>query len=560
MHLTTAYATAVVEGDILAGRLVRLACERHLKDLQTGAERGLHFDEEAANRAFRFFGQLRLGKGRGAGGHFRLEPWQCFIVGSLFGWKKANGFRRFTSAYIEVARKNGKSTLLAGAALYMLGLDGEGAPEVYSAATKRDQAKIVFSEARRLARSVPALRKLFDIKENVIFHRPSDGEFRALSSDAQTQDGLNPHCTVIDELHAHKTRDLVDVIESAEGSRDQPLTLIITTAGSSSDKAAVCWEKRTYGEEVVKGNFDDDTTFVYIAGLDDGDDWKDESVWIKANPNLGVSVTLDVLKRQRDQALAKPARQSEFRRKRCNQWLEVESRWFETEALDRNRAPFILSDVAGRRPVCTLDLSSKTDLTSLCLTWGDDGNDREPWRFLQRYFCPEVGVVARSENDGVPYLQWKEAGHLIATPGARVDYDRVLEEIRALRDEHGFEVIGVDPWNAQAIANQLEKDGFEVFEYRQGMPSFSGPSKEFEALIADGRFCHDGNPITDWMLGNVSVRVDGKENYMPFKASQKLRVDGVMTMIMGVGLIHAGVSKEPDSKRVSISAGFYERA
>lgn len=559
-HVTTAYAQAVVQGDIVAGRLVRLACERHLRDLKSGAARGLYFDEEAANRVFRFFGELRHGKGRAAGKPFTLEPWQFFVVGSMYGWKRADGRRRFTSAYVEVARKNGKSTLLGGCSLYALGFDGEGAPEVYSAATKRDQAKIVFAEARRMARSNPALKKIFDVRENIIKHRASDGEFKPLSSDAQTQDGLNPHFTAVDELHAHKTRDMMDVIESAEGARAQPMTVVITTAGSSSDKNAVCWEHRSYGVSVLEEQFEDDAKFVYIACLDEGDDWRDESVWIKANPNLGVSITLEVLRQQRDAAILKPARQSEFRRKRCNEWLEVENRWISPELWESNHVPLDLRAVEARPPVATVDLSSKTDLTALSLTWGADDDD-DLWRFKNTFFCPEAGAARRADVDQVPYLQWIEAGHLIATPGARVDYDAVLAEILRQRDLYGFTVLGIDPWNAAGIEADLQREGIEVYEFRQGLKSYSNASKEFEALLMAGRISHDGNPITAWMAGNVSVRVDSNENYMPYKSSQTLRVDGIMTMVMGVGMWLAGAQDGKETHtRVSLPGSFYERA
>lgn len=559
-HVTTAYAMAVCEGDILAGERVRKACARHLEDLKTGHLRGLHFDEDAANKVFKFFGELKHGKGRAAGKPFVLSDWQYFVIGSLFGWKREDGKRRFRSAYMEVARKNGKSTLLGGLALYMLGFDGEAAPEVYSAATKRDQAKIVFAEARRMARQHPVLRKWFDVRENVIKHVPSDGEFKPLSSDAQTQDGLNPHFNAVDELHAHKTRDLMDVLESAEGSRDQPMTVIITTAGSSSDKNAVCWERRSYGEAVLNGTFQDDAEFVYIACLDEGDDWRDESVWIKANPNLGISVTVDVLRRARDAALLKPAKQSEFRRKRCNQWLEVADRWISPELWEVCRIPLDLRAVEGRRPIATLDLSSKTDITAVTLTWGGIEED-EPWRFLNRYFCPEKGITSRADIDQVPYLQWSEAGHIIATPGARVDHETVIEEILRLRDLYGFEVFGLDPWNAGGVEARLQKEGLELYEFRQGLKSYSNASKEFEALILAGLISHDGNPVTDWMVGNVSVRVDVNENYMPYKSDQRLRVDGVMTMVMGVGMVLAGLDqKTGTAKRVTVSDSFYEHA
>ena len=287
----TEYAEQVVGGQAATGLLVRLACLRHLEDLEDGEQRGLWFDSEAAERAIQFYPKLRHHKGEWAGQPIHLEPWQCFIIGSIFGWMRWDDehgwLRRFRLAYNELGRKNGKSTLASGVGLYMAFFDGEPGAEVYAAATKKDQAKIVWGDARATVLRSPGLRQYVTPLANNLHRVASGSKFEPLGADQDTLDGLNAHCVIIDELHAHKSRGLWDVMETSTGARRQPLIFAITTAGW--DKQSICWEQHEYGEKVVQGLVDDDSYFVYIATLDEGDDWADETCWIKANPNLGVS-------------------------------------------------------------------------------------------------------------------------------------------------------------------------------------------------------------------------------------------------------------------------------
>ena len=309
-HPVVEYMHGVQEGTIPACQLVRLAVERHARDLETGAERGLRFDREAAGYALRFFSFLRHSKGEWAGQPFALEPWQQFLIWAAFGWKRADGLRRFRTVYEEVPRKNGKTTMLAGLGLYLLTADGEPGAEVYSAATKRDQAKLSWTEAVRMRGASPSLSRMvqhFRASDNLSVEATAS-KFQPLGADADTMDGLNIHAALIDELHAHRTRAVVDVLNTATGSRRQPLIWEITTAGY--DRNSVCYEHHEYSRQVLEGTVEDDSWLAWISTIDEGDDWKDESTWAKANPNLGISVKLDDLRRKAEQAKRMPSAQN----------------------------------------------------------------------------------------------------------------------------------------------------------------------------------------------------------------------------------------------------------
>ena len=381
----TAYARAVTEGRVLANRLLRLACERHLEDLSSATARGLRFDSAAARHAIEFFGFLRHSKGEWAGQTFELAPWQAFVVGCLFGWQRSDGLRRFRTAYCAVPRKNGKSTLSAGIGLYLLVADGEQGAEVYSAATTRDQARIVFDEAKRMVASSPALKRRVGILINNLHVAASAARFMPLSSDASSMDGLNVHGAIIDELHAHRTRHVVDVLETATGARRQPLLFEITTAGY--DRHSICFEHHDYSIKVLESVLQDDSWFAFIAAADEGDDWTDPAVWRKANPNFGLSVKEDDLARKAEKAIALPGAQNAFRRMHLNEWTEQAERWIDMAAWDACDAPVDLELLRGRPCFGGLDLSTTTDVTALAWVFPPDHDD-DLWRVLSRYFVP----------------------------------------------------------------------------------------------------------------------------------------------------------------------------
>jgi phage terminase large subunit-like protein len=390
-----AYARTVTEGRVVTNSLTRLACERHLEDLTSGAARGLRFDPAAARHAIDFFGFLRHSKGEWAGQTFALAPWQAFVVGCLFGWQRSDGLRRFRTAYCAVPRKNGKSTLSAGIGLYLLIADGEQGAEIYSAATSRDQARIVFDEAKRMVGSSPALKRRVGILHNNLHVAATASRFMPLSSDASTMDGLNVHGAIIDELHAHRTRHVVDVLETATGARRQPLLFEITTAGY--DRHSICFEHHDYSIKVLEGTVPDDSWFGFIAGADDNDEWTDPAVWRKANPSFGLSVKEDDLARKAEKAIALPGAQNAFRRMHLNEWTEQAERWIDMAAWDACDAPVAIDQLRGRPCFGGLDLSTTTDVSALAWVFPPDDDDL--WRVLSRYFVSAENLRRRAERD-----------------------------------------------------------------------------------------------------------------------------------------------------------------
>ena len=527
-----AYARAVMDGNLLANRLTRLACARHLDDLSTAGARGLRFDLEAARHAIRFFGFLRHSKAEWAGQTFTLAPWQAFVVGALFGWKRTDGLRRFRTAYCAVPRKNGKSTLSAGLGLYLLVADGEQGAEIYSAATCRDQARIVFEQAKRMVTASPALRRRVEVLINNLHVERSASRFMPLSSDASTMDGLNVHGAIIDELHAHRTRHVVDVLETATGARRQPLLFEITTAGY--DRHSICYEHHDYSIKVLEGTVPDDSWLAFIAAADEGDDWTDPQVWQKANPNFGLSVKEDDLKRKAEKAIALPGAQNAFRRMHLNEWTEQAERWIDMAAWDACNLPVDLEDLRGRRCFGGLDLSTTTDVTALAWVFSPEDDDGL-WHVLSRYFVPEDHLRQRAERDRVPYDLWARQGLIEATPGNVVDYGAIEERIRA--DSALFQVceIAYDPWNATHIALRLQDEGATMVEFRQGFRSMAAPTRELEKLIVSRKLAHGGNLVTRWMASNVAVAQDPAGNLKPAKDKSTERIDGIVALIMAIG-------------------------
>ena len=528
----TTYAEAAVDGEVVVGRLVRLATERHLHDLETGADRGLVFDEDAAERAIRFFTYLRQSKGQWAGEPLTLQDWQAFVVGSIFGWKETTtGLRRFRKAYTEVARKNGKTTLAAGVALYLLDFDNEAGSEVYCAATKRDQARLCWSEAMRMVQSTPSLKRRIKIVESrANMHvLETSSKFEALGADNDSMDGLNPHAYIIDELHAHKTRGIVDALETAPGARQQPLAFYITTAGVARE--SVYSETHDYARRVAEGIVDDDQWFVYIATLDEGDDWTDPAVYIKANPSLGVTIQIDELTAERDRAMEAPGRQNAFRRLRLNQQTEQESRWIDIAAYDKSDGLVDVEKLKGHPCYAGLDLASRSDIAALVYVFPDDTGGFD---VVARFFVPEEGVEKRSRSGGVPYGQWVREGWIEATSGNVIDYDIIRERIKEDAANYDVREIGFDRWGATQLITQLQGDGATVVPIGQGFASLSAPSKELEAFILGAKIRFGKNPVMRWMFSNVTVEMDPAGNIKPSKGKSTEKIDGVVAAIMAL--------------------------
>jgi phage terminase large subunit-like protein len=588
MDAVTRYARDVVDGRYVVGKLVRQACERHLRDLVEGPARGLYFDVDAAERALTFYGFLKHSKGEWAGRKLVLRPWQEFIEGSVFGWQRQYGqctscenwsvvnpataliicdnpeceptpaapgdldwLRRFRTAYEELARKNGKSTRASGRGLYLAFFDGEGGAEVYAAATKRDQAKIVWSEASRMVKASPSLKARITSLTNNLHILGTASKFEPLGADNDSTDGLNIHGAIVDELHAHKTRSMVDVLETATGSRRQPLISYITTAGF--DRHSVCWEKHDYGVKILEGIIEDDSYFAFIASIDEGDDWRDPAVWPKANPNLGVSVKMDDLQMKAERAKQVPGQQNAFKRLHLDVWTEQAERWLDVAVWDENAGPddcqTLREKLQGRECYGGLDLSSNTDLTSLSLYFPDpelEGDD-EAVAVLSFSWIPEENMRQRAERDRVPYPEWVEQGFIASTPGNSIDHDFIRTELNELAGEFVIKEIGFDPWNARQIATQLAGDGFEMVEIRQGFYTMSEPSKLLETLVLRRRLRHGGQPVLRWAASNVAVATDASGNIKPDKKKSTERIDPVVSLVTALARVvaHTDDSTEP---------------
>ncbi|MEN6533761.1 MAG: terminase TerL endonuclease subunit [Bryobacteraceae bacterium] len=517
------------------GRLERLGYDRHERDLCR--EDGLYyFDEVIADAAVRAIEtRMRFGKAEWSGKPFILQPWQKFIVGQLFGWRReSDGSRRFRQAYVEIPRKNGKSELAAAIGLLLLAYDGEGAPEVYSAATKRDQAKLVFNAARNIIRQSPDLKKVLNSFKNVVECERNGGTFTPLSADANTLDGLNVHCAIVDELHAHRGRELWDVIVSACGARSQPLIFAITTAGVGRE--GLCYEIRERAERMLtrQAGFDNDALFAFIATCDKGDDWRDEATWRKANPNLGVSVKEEFLREQCRDAIASPAFQNSFRRYYLNEWCEQAERWVdmaawracEDKAFGSGQEEW-MERLTGRPCWVGVDLSKTTDLTAVSAVFPPEGDD-ERWRILCWGFVPNDRIEDRVRRDGVPYDAWARAGWLTRTPGNVVDYAYIAKRVAECAQRFDVREVCFDPWNATAWATGMMNAGHaNLVEVRQGFKSLSPACYELDKWILSRAVGHNGDPVLNWCLSNVTIRRDANDNLAPDKARSTERIDYV---------------------------------
>ena len=552
LHPAEQYARDVINGQIVACKWVRLACERHVDDLKTGPERGLFFDADAAGRVLHFIGLLRHSKGkwgRGKGEYIILEPWQQFIIWCVFGWKRADGLRRFRTLYEEVARKNGKSTIGAGLGLFLAFADGEPGAEVYSAATKRDQARIVHKEAIRMVRKNSGLRKWVKIyKDNLNLERTAS-KYEPLGADSDTMDGLNVHGAIVDELHAHKTRDTWDLLETATGSREQPLLVAITTAGA--DRQSVCFEKHEYTRKVLEGwkdaSFLDDSWFGIIFTLDEGDDWRDEACWPKANPNLGVSKYLDDLQMKAKRAGQMAAALNNFLRRELNVWVQGEVKWMNMEAwracAGSERALEMPAKLKGQVCYAGLDLSSTSDITAFIMVFIDDD---ENIHVICRFWIPEDNMLIRSRDQGTHYDEWVKAGYIEATPGNVIDYDWIFEQIEQDADTYDIDQIAFDRWGAARVSQVLQNKGLTMVQFGQGFASMSPPMKELERLVLSKKIKHGGNPVLTWMADNLVARVDPAGNVKPDKEKSREKIDGMVALIMALDL----ALRHPEKKSV----------
>lgn len=541
------YAEDVVAGRVLACRHVQLACKRHLDDLARADSDAFayHFDAAAAARVCRFVELFPHTKGKWARSSelLVLEPWQVFITASVFGWlRKADGLRRFRVVYIEVPRKNGKSLWSSGIGLYMLAADGEAGAEVYSGATTEKQARIVFDAAKQMATRVPDYREAFGVEvmaSNISV--PADGsKFEALIG--KPGDGMNPSCAIVDEFHEHDTDEQYDTMWTGMGARDQPLMWTITTAGSNT--AGPCYTLHGDVVRMLDGTMPNDELFGVIYTIDDGDDWTSDEALVKANPNAGVSVTLDFLRAKVRDAVASSRKQNVVKTKHLNVWTTARTAWMNMEAwnglADTTLTP---EQFAGERCWGGLDLASKVDIASKVLLFrrdvavpsGDEtaGKSATHYYLFGRHYLPETRVDDEQRRH---YQGWVADGHLVATDGDIIDHEVIVEDLKADAEAHDVEQVGYDPYSATQTAVTLEAAGIDTLEIRQTVAYLSDPMKTLEALVLAGRFHHDGNPAMSWMMSNVVARTDANDNVFPRKEKAENKIDGPVAAIIALAV------------------------
>jgi phage terminase large subunit-like protein len=528
----TDYAREVVDGRVVAGELVRLACQRHLRDIDNGRERGLVWNAHRASAAVQFFTLLRHIKGPKGGKPIVLEPWQKFFVGAIYGWTRTNGTRRFREAFLEVGRKNGKTAIASGIGIAELVMTGEHGPEVYTLATKRDQARLTHADSLRMVQKSPGLRKWIKVYKDSLINERMSGKYVPLSADAHTLDGLNPSAAIMDEIHEWPSRLLYDVIETGMGARSQPLILITTTAGF--DRHSIWWERREAHIAALRGQHEDDSLFAYIATLDKDDDWTDPSVWVKANPNLGVTIDPEEFARKVRQAQAIPGKQNSFKRKNLNMPTDAASLWISREAWDRCAGLTDVAQLAGRSCYVGVDLSTKRDLTAAVYVFPPE-DEGGVWCLVPRFWLPEEDLAERCEQDGVPYDRWAESGHISLIPGRIVDYDVVRQDLMA--DAEDFDVLAFvfDPWGAVQTMKRLDADGYVVRPFRQTERMYKAPVLEFEGLIEQRRILHTGCPVLGWCVANTALEETRAGNRTPSKSSSTTRIDGTVAALMAIG-------------------------
>jgi len=542
------YAEGIVAGVIPACRYVQQACQRQLNDLASPPA-GYQFDEEKAARICAFVELTPHIKGPLAsrGELIKLEPWQVFILTIVFGWVDGDGYRRFRRVYIEVPRGNGKSALTSPIGLYMLALDGEAGAEVYSAATTRDQARIVFRDAQAMARKMPKFTKRFgvEVTAQAITQLRSSSTFKALSADGHTLDGLNIHLAAVDELHAHKTRDVYDVLETGIGKRPQSLLWMITTAGSN--KHGICYEVRDYVLKVLSGVASDaaaESMFGIIYTVDEDDDPFEEATLQKANPNWGVSVDPAVVMQTAAKAQQVATARANYLTKHLNVWVDANHALFDTEHWRRCEDKSLdETEFSQDDSVIALDLASKIDIAAKLNVYRRKIFGKDHFYLFPAFYLPQAAI---EESRHPMYRGWEMQGDIHATPGETIDFSVIEDEIRNEVPGRSIRAVVADPWQALQMIQNLERDGLPAEEFRQTVANMSEATKTFDALMREGRLHHPGNSVMNWMVGNVVGHFDAKDNVYPRKELPANKIDGAVAAIMALGWFLSEKESEPE--------------
>ena len=490
---------------------------------------------------------LRHSKGQNAGKPFMLLEWQHHVLRELFGRLSQDGTRQHRVGYIELPKKQGKSTTLAGIALYMTMFDSEPGAEVYGAACDREQAGIIYREAASMVRASPGLSRHLEVIDSrkTIVHKASNSFYRVLSADAFRAEGLNIHALLFDELHAQRDRRLWDALRYGGAARRQPLLLSITTAGF--DRKSICWEQHAYAERCMADPSVDPAFFGCIYAAAPEDDWKSPKTWHKANPSLGETITVESFAADAREAEQSPSKLNSFLRYRLNVWTTQDVRWLSPDSWAKCGGP-LRDDLEGREWFGGLDLAATTDLSALVLvSQADDGTfDVVPF-----FWVPEQNAAERTLRDKVDYVGWIRDGYIRATDGNVTDYDVIRRDICEIAKKYNIRQIGIDRWNSTQLSTQLQADGINAVGFGQGVASMSSPCKQLENLVLSERIRHGGHPVLSWMAANVAVQTDHQGNIKPSKAKSTERIDGIVSLVMGLGL-HATATAPPPQQNWDI--------
>lgn len=588
MYSYEEYINKVINKELPVCQAAFLAVKRHLDDIEKSKNNDypFYFDEDEAKRPITFIQSLVHTKGEWANHNIILEPWEQFIIASIFGWRrKENKLRRYKKAYVQVSRKNGKTTFASGIGNYCFFCDSpaEAGVEIYYIATKKDQAKIAWSESERQIRKAKALNKeAITYKQTSTITKKKDtaSKSKPLGQDSNTEDGLNPHLVIVDEYHAHPDNELLNVLESGMGARRQPLTFIITTAGF--DKTSVCFSEYEYAKQILQGSLNNDEYFCIIYEPDNIKDiwifmseYKEKlnnnqntqeqeelinNIIFQANPNINISVKDSYLKSRLFEGLDKPVQRTDILTKNLNVWTQASEVWISSDRWLKSylHQNININELKGKRACIGLDLATTRDIAAYVLCF--DTIDNDPYILLPRFFMPKENIRQRSKEDRVPYELWASQGLITLTNGDIIDFDIIESSI--LKDARDFEIIEIayDPWKAIEIITHLESEGFKMQQVRQSFAvgGLSEGTSLFEKTIDERKLLHGNNPVLNWMISCCEVKTDGRDNYLPVKPDRRRsykRIDGVVASIMA---LHRVIKNHfEDTKSIYESEGVF---
>lgn len=541
------WVDAILAGDNPSNRWIRLACERHVRDMARADDPAFPytFDAKRAERAIRFIELMPHTKGRWAAKRERLilDPWQRFFVASVFGWvHKATGLRRFRVADLYVPRKNGKSALAAGIGNYMLAADGEFGAEVYSGATTQKQAWEVFRPALQMAQRTPAFRRQYGVTTSAAkIECPKTGS-RFEPVIGKPGDGASPSLGICDEYHEHADDSLYDTLLTGMGARDQPLMLVITTAGD--DIAGPCYAHLDELKATLSGTVEDDQLFGLLFTIDDDDDWTDEAALIKANPNFDVSVSRDFLVSEQAKARRNARHQARFKTKHLNIWVSDRAAYYNMDLWQRQTiADLGELDLTGCDQWGALDLASKHDMTAYVRVWRKIIDGQAHFYVVKpRFYLPDATAFSPDKKH---YHAWADGAHLTVTDGDIIDFKAIRDDIVDDITEAPIQGIGFDPWGATQFAQEMQDEhGVNMVRIDQRTSNLSEPMKWIDAFLRAGRLHHDGNPVLSWMISNVVAKADANDNVFPRRSSDEKKIDGAVALIMALGMALADTRAE----------------